>query len=192
MRLYHITPANAISSGKKSDRTALLPLLIRDQEPKLLGASFQFTQKRSSAFVTGIGLQIKEYSGLAVRPVWNAQHVGDLSRVGADYAATAEADQSDRRIIQTGNRLLCRIYTDVSRPYNKKRNLTISTIARFFTGRSGEIRTRGLLNPIQARYQTALHPDSNPLIYKGFSSAACLNNSTRACLNPCFVEHYTN
>ena len=26
-------------------------------------------------------------------------------------------------------------------------------------GRSGEIRTRGLLNPIQARYQAALHPD---------------------------------
>ena len=26
-------------------------------------------------------------------------------------------------------------------------------------GRSGEIRTRGLLNPIQARYQTALHPE---------------------------------
>ena len=27
------------------------------------------------------------------------------------------------------------------------------------SGRSGEIRTRGLLNPIQARYQAALHPD---------------------------------
>ena len=29
----------------------------------------------------------------------------------------------------------------------------------FFFGPSGESRTHGLLNPIQARYQTALHPD---------------------------------
>ncbi len=28
-----------------------------------------------------------------------------------------------------------------------------------FLGPSGESRTHGLLNPIQARYQTALHPD---------------------------------
>ena len=28
-----------------------------------------------------------------------------------------------------------------------------------FFGRSGEVRTRGLLNPIQARYQAAPHPD---------------------------------
>ena len=30
---------------------------------------------------------------------------------------------------------------------------------RFIAGPSGESRTHGLLNPIQARYQTALHPD---------------------------------
>lgn len=29
----------------------------------------------------------------------------------------------------------------------------------FLNGPSGESRTHGLLNPIQARYQTALHPD---------------------------------
>ena len=29
-------------------------------------------------------------------------------------------------------------------------------------GPSGESRTHGLLNPIQARYQTALHPDNVP------------------------------
>ncbi len=28
-------------------------------------------------------------------------------------------------------------------------------------GPSGESRTHGLLNPIQARYQTALHPDND-------------------------------
>ena len=34
-----------------------------------------------------------------------------------------------------------------------------SVSAWFFFGPSGESRTHGLLNPIQARYQTALHPD---------------------------------
>ncbi len=29
-----------------------------------------------------------------------------------------------------------------------------------FSGRSGEVRTRGLLNPIQARYQAAPHPEN--------------------------------
>ena len=40
--------------------------------------------------------------------------------------------------------------------YNKKRPALLS----WSFGPSGESRTHGLLNPIQARYQTALHPDS--------------------------------
>ena len=40
--------------------------------------------------------------------------------------------------------------------YNKKRPAQQS----WSFGPSGESRTHGLLNPIQARYQTALHPDS--------------------------------
>ena len=34
-------------------------------------------------------------------------------------------------------------------------------------GPSGESRTHGLLNPIQARYQTALHPDVWPGVLTG-------------------------
>ena len=42
----------------------------------------------------------------------------------------------------------------------KQKTLDFSNkIKCFLYGRSGEIRTRGLLNPIQARYQAALHPD---------------------------------
>ena len=41
----------------------------------------------------------------------------------------------------------------------KNKNPCFSNKTRIFGGRSGEIRTRGLLNPIQARYQTALHPE---------------------------------
>ena len=39
----------------------------------------------------------------------------------------------------------------------KSRNLTVSGL---LNGPSVEIRTQGLLNPIQARYQTSPHPDS--------------------------------
>ena len=39
----------------------------------------------------------------------------------------------------------------------KKRHFSIEKC--LFSGLSGETRTPGLLNPIQARYQTALHPD---------------------------------
>ena len=42
-------------------------------------------------------------------------------------------------------------------PGNKKRSAFISESTSF--GPSVEIRTRGLLNPIQARYQTSPHPD---------------------------------
>ena len=45
-------------------------------------------------------------------------------------------------------------------PQNEKTKvLDFSSEIKDFFGRSGEIRTRGLLNPIQARYQAALHPD---------------------------------
>ena len=39
--------------------------------------------------------------------------------------------------------------------YNEKRQ----PVKGWRFGPSGESRTHGLLNPIQARYQTALHPD---------------------------------
>ena len=38
-------------------------------------------------------------------------------------------------------------------------NAVKTTSDSFIAGPSGESRTHGLLNPIQARYQTALHPD---------------------------------
>ena len=44
----------------------------------------------------------------------------------------------------------------------KEKALTFQLLlekSELVSGRSGEIRTRGLLNPIQARYQAALHPD---------------------------------
>ena len=49
-----------------------------------------------------------------------------------------------------------RLTIDVHCFYNKK---TEHPLQDTLHGRSGEIRTRGLLNPIQARYQAALHPD---------------------------------
>ena len=42
--------------------------------------------------------------------------------------------------------------------FEKKKAETVDTVSAFF-GPSVEIRTRGLLNPIQARYQTSPHPD---------------------------------
>ena len=44
----------------------------------------------------------------------------------------------------------------------KEKALTFQLLlekSELVSGRSGEIRTRGLLNPIQARYQAALHPE---------------------------------
>ena len=44
--------------------------------------------------------------------------------------------------------------------YNNKKAISQTTDG---FGPSGESRTHGLLNPIQARYQTALHPDNVPV-----------------------------
>ena len=45
--------------------------------------------------------------------------------------------------------------------WNPKQNATAFAVA-FCFGPSAEIRTQGLLNPIQARYQTSPHPDLSP------------------------------
>ena len=43
---------------------------------------------------------------------------------------------------------------------NKKKNELKHNVSARFIGPSVEIRTQGLLNPIQARYQTSPHPDT--------------------------------
>ena len=57
--------------------------------------------------------------------------------------------------------------------YARKQKSTDQTVGAFLlmqaqhSGPSGESRTHGLLNPIQARYQTALHPDVWPGVLTG-------------------------
>ena len=68
-------------------------------------------------------------------------------------------DKAIRRSVDRKIKLSCmreRLTIDVHCFYNKK---TEHPFQDTLHGRSGEIRTRGLLNPIQARYQAALHPD---------------------------------
>ena len=68
-------------------------------------------------------------------------------------------DKAIRRSADRKIKLSCareRLTVDVHCFYNKK---TEHPLQDTLHGRSGEIRTRGLLNPIQARYQAALHPD---------------------------------
>ena len=44
---------------------------------------------------------------------------------------------------------------------------------RIIFGRSGGIRTRGLMDPNHARYQTSPHPDSLNIIMKKLSIVKC-------------------
>ncbi len=53
-------------------------------------------------------------------------------------------------------------------------------------GPSGESRTHGLLNPIQARYQTALHPDVFPV----FHCRRCLLYTMFADLSTTFFRFF--
>ena len=53
---------------------------------------------------------------------------------------------------------MTRVIQNISIYYNKNKGKFLSKLP--FTGPSVEIRTRGLLNPIQARYQTSPHPET--------------------------------
>ena len=53
---------------------------------------------------------------------------------------------------------VCRLIEYSKFLYQQKKRTEKSV--RFFCGRDDKIRTCDLLNPIQARYQTALHPDA--------------------------------
>ena len=67
--------------------------------------------------------------------------------------------QSDEGSSSVKNVLENRRVRSPAKAKKKSRNLTVSGLLR---GPSVEIRTQGLLNPIQARYQTSPHPDSQP------------------------------
>ncbi len=50
--------------------------------------------------------------------------------------------------------------------YGKKEQGILKMDSLFFSGRSIGIRTRGLLDPNQARYQTSPYPDNHNIIMK--------------------------
>ena len=66
-----------------------------------------------------------------------------------------------------GNRLVIAKFFKKLFQISAYKKVPVSTTFKAETGifgPSAEIRTRGLLNPIQARYQTSPHPESNNLL----------------------------
>lgn len=60
----------------------------------------------------------------------------------------------------------------------QKKKSQNSLVMGLFTGLGERIRTSGLLNPIQARYQAAPHPDESCEYYSNNQSARCQSKYT--------------
>ena len=97
------------------------------------------------------------YGLLLIRPAQAAQRNESIHYVPQDRSKTARKKERACGRFRTSE--------PPANPHYSNKKATSFSADGF--GPSGESRTHGLLNPIQARYQTALHPDVWPGVLTG-------------------------